>query len=173
MSCCVGCRMRSVFRDGLHYVPWKHIRSWRCLQCGRCCREFQINLRFYDYARIVHLWPETVDVDQIGIPFIKRAHGHCVFQHSSGLCSLQPQGMKPIICKLWPFKVFPANQTRGHNYSRFHYKEGDFFVYLNPYYKICPGINKGDPKDFPLVVKEIIEIYRHLIGDQQYSTARL
>jgi hypothetical protein len=80
--------------------------------------------------------------------------------------------MKPIICKLWPFKVFPATQRRRHNYARFHYKTGDFFVYLNPYYKICPGINKGAPKDLPLIVKEIIEIYHNLSRDQQYSTAK-
>lgn len=165
-------QMRSLFRDALHYIPWKHIRSWNCIRCGRCCREFQINLRFYDYARIAQHWPETVDVDHTGVPFIKRAHGRCVFQHSSGLCRLQPQGMKPIICKLWPFKVFPAARRRGHDNARFHYKDGDFFVYLNPFYKICPGINRGVTKDLPLVVKEIIEIFHNLSRDQQYSTAR-
>lgn len=164
--------MRSLFHDALHYVPWKHIRSWSCVQCGRCCREFQINLRFYDYARIAHYWPETVDVDHTGVPFIKRAHGRCVFQDSSGLCLLQLRGMKPIICKLWPFKVFPATQRQGHNNARFHYDNGDVYVYLNPFYKICPGINRGEPKNFPLVIKEIVDIYHNPTRDQRYSTAR-
>jgi hypothetical protein len=80
--------------------------------------------------------------------------------------------LKPIICKLWPFKVFPAAQRRGRDNARFHAETDDFFVYLNPFYKICPGINRGIPKDLPLVIKEIIDIYHNLSKDQRYSTAR-
>jgi hypothetical protein len=57
--------------------------------------------------------------------------------------------------------------------AKFLHKNKEYYVYLNPYATICPGINMGSPEDLPLTIMEVIEIYQNPERKQTYSTSSL
>lgn len=150
------------------YVPWRTLRGWACLACGECCKWYRVPLTSYEYARIVELLgAEFVEVSDAGDPCLRRVGGTCVFQDASGLCLLQPLGLKPIACKLWPFKV-----RRGCDDPRalFVYEGEEYCVYVNVR---CRGVNAGTLADLVRAICEVIELHKNPNKPQVYSTSRL
>jgi len=152
-------------------VPWRKVKSWACLRCGACCVKFDVTLRPYEYAKIFDLMPEAVVVDVK--PYLRRIGGRCIFQNEYGLCSLQELGLKPFSCKVWPFLVFEKPKYGGCKEAEFYYEGEKYYVYLNRYAAMCPGIGMGRPEELPNVISEVIEIYNDPSRKQEYSTSRL
>jgi len=88
-------------------IPWRYVASWNCLACGLCCKGFDVVLDFPEWINIVKSY--GVDFTSPGISrfYLKRrSDGTCVFLYNyfgNWLCTLQH--MKPMACKLWPFKI--------------------------------------------------------------------
>lgn len=153
------------------YVPWRKISSWRCLACGICCSRFKVPLRSYEYARIFQIFgSEVIRLHHSGKPYLKKSNGSCVFQDTSGLCLLQPLGLKPVACKLWPFAVRQRKIEGKHNReAAFHHKEKKYYVYVKP---SCPGINQGRPPQLTSTLHEIVEISLNPTKPQENTTSK-
>ena len=139
------------------YLSWRSIKSWRCTTCGRCCREYRVILRPYEYTSISRLFgPTAIMIDSLGNPCLNNVGDRCIFQDFSGSCALQPLGIKPLACKLWPLSVYGSEtRMRRRGEAVFHHRGEEYYIYANP---ACTGINKGKPEELPLTLHEIVEI---------------
>ena len=80
--------------------------------------------------------------------------------------------MKPIACKLWPFKILSRPKYGRANEAIFNYAGRRFYVYVDPF---CPRIRWGKPSP-ELVYKVIPEFIEIALGrrvKQFYSTSRI
>ena len=154
------------------YIPWRRIDSWSCLACGECCRRFRPSLTAYEYALILDTFgPSYIGSSGLGKPCLRMVRGRCVFQNKAGLCSLQPLGMKPLACKLWPFRIKGKTaRDTDEDEAIFQHKGQAYYVYVDP---SCNGINQGDPRELPKVIHEVIEISKEPRKSQFHSTSRL
>lgn len=156
----------------MSYLPWRRVGSWRCLACGECCRKFVVVLTSYEYARLTNLLgPDVVEIDRHGDPCLRQRGGTCVFQGEDGLCGLQPLGLKPLACKVWPFKV--ERVEGGEEVSH-----EELFTYGGETYRVlvhsaCSGLGKGTWEEMVEAIKEVIEIKRNPEAPQRYTTADL
>lgn len=154
-----------------YYVPWREIRSWRCLACGMCCSRFNIPLRSYEYAQIFQVFgPQVMSLHHSGNSYLKKVKNKCVFQEDSGECFLQQMGLKPVACKLWPFAVSQRKiKQKDNRRAIFHHQGERYYVYIKP---SCPGINQGRPKNLPSILHEIVEISINPTKLQEHSTSQ-
>ncbi|MEM1538635.1 MAG: YkgJ family cysteine cluster protein [Candidatus Nezhaarchaeales archaeon] len=153
------------------YVPWRSVKGWVCLGCGECCKRYRVFLTAYEYVVIIKRFGSRfIDVSKTGDLCLKRVEGTCVFQDVNGLCQLQPLGLKPLACKVWPFKVQDA-PAKGFwdEYASFNYADKTYYVYVNT---DCNGINNGTFNDLIQAIREVIEIHRNPWRPQFYSTSR-
>lgn len=157
------------------FVPWSYVNLWRCNGCGLCCREFEVVLTFNEWLNITKRY--GVGVTRAGLNKIymaKRSDGSCVFLYPSPggkwLCGLQH--IKPLACKLWPFKVLSKPKYGHSSEAIFEYLGQKFYVYIDPF---CPGIRWGKPSAELVykIVPEFIEIAVGLREKQVYSTMTL
>lgn len=144
--------------------------SWSCIACGGCCSDrFSIILTSYEYAKLSKSYGfQVMYMDRRGNPCLKKVRGRCVFQDSAGLCTLQPLGMKPMACRMWPFTI-RREPIPGCGDALFQYGGEDYYVYVDRSYR-CPGIGRGKPEELHSTIAELIEIRRNPSKQQQYST---
>ena len=155
-------------------VPWRYVHSWNCIACGLCCKSFDVVLSFPEWVNLIKIY--GVEVTKPGIDKIylkRRSDGSCVFlQNFFGrwICGLQH--MKPLACKLWPFKILSRPKYGRAEEALYKYKGHKLFIYVDPF---CVGIKWGKPT-FEFVSKtlnEFIELALGLRTKQVYSTANL
>jgi len=156
----------------MDHIPWREIKSWRCISCGNCCTlGLKINLRSYEYLKILNFWPKSIELDRFGGPILKKIGSRCVFYNR--FCNLQPFNLKPLACKVWPFAVYLKPQSSERERARFIFEDHEYFIYLNPYAKsVCFGIGRGNPDDLPHIVNEILKIYKNPLRKQTYTTSK-
>ncbi len=143
-------------------VPWRKVHSWHCIACGRCCREYRVPLRFYEYLKL----KETGFVEErMGRFYIKKIGKNCPFQHGN-LCILQGE-LKPTACKLYPFNV----RRKGDELAEFEYDGEVFYVYVDV--STCPNVVLGRPSlMMKKLVEEAVQIYLGEKRRMDYITAR-
>jgi len=155
-------------------VPWSWVRSWYCSNCGLCCREFEVVLRFDEWLRMVQRY--GVGVTKAGLDKFymgKKDDRTCLFLYNSlgrWFCGLQH--MKPVACRLWPFKISNRPTYGRPKEAVFNYGEKQVFVYIDP---ICPEIAWGQPSPQMLyrVIPELVEIAMGIREKQVYSTSSI
>jgi Fe-S-cluster containining protein len=154
-------------------IPWSRLRSWNCLGCGVCCKIYNVLLTSYESAVFLRKFgAEVLSLDVRGFYLRKTFDGKCVFQHEyfgKSLCAIQK--MKPLACKLWPFKILKYPKYEQAELARFSYKNDVFYVYVDP---VCKGLSLGKPSE-ELITKTIPEFIEILLGIKQtqfYSTSR-
>jgi len=154
-------------------VPWRYVSSWSCDGCGLCCKGFSVVLRFEEWFRLVKRF--GAEVTRVGLNkfyLARRSDGSCVFLYNyfgRWLCGLQD--MKPLACKMWPFKVLKRPKYGNPNESIFNYRGRTFYVYVDPF---CPNLRWGRPTAELTykVIPEIIELSMNVREKQVYSTSR-
>lgn len=153
-------------------VPWSYVSSWRCNGCGLCCREFEVALTFDEWFNITKRY--GIGATRAGLNkfyISKRPDNSCIFLYMSPngrwLCRLQH--IKPLACKLWPFKVLNKPKYGGASKALFEYGGQKFYVYIDPF---CPEIVWGQPSPGLIygVIPEVIELATGVRKTQQYST---
>jgi len=155
-------------------VPWRYVNSWLCNGCGLCCREFEVVLTFKEWLKLVKNYGISVTKAGLNSFYIaKNPEGTCLFLSGSNqvcLCGLQ--NMKPMACKIWPFKILDQPKYGRGNDALFNYDGRRLFVYIDPF---CPGIGWGKPsQEFVYkVVPEFIQIALGLREKQVYSTSMM
>lgn len=166
--------MRQAAVNFNRYIPWRKIKAWSCLGCGSCCTHFRIILRPYEYALLTAVYgQETIQIDSTGNPCLRKVGGRCIFQDSYGWCILQPLGMKPLACKIWPFVVCSEAKSRYNpDEALFTYKGRDYYIYVDRSHP-CQGFNVGTLEKLYSTITEIIELQLKPSRQQLYSTYTL
>jgi len=155
-------------------VPWRHVKSWDCLNCGICCKEYDVVLGYSEWANIIkNFGVGAIKPTVTRLSLGKKDDGTCVFLYNSSgswLCALQPN--KPKACKLWPFKVHEQPKYGEEREAVYRFKDRDFFVYVE---SSCLGLAWGLPtRRFVYhTLPEFIEIALGVLQKQFYSTCRL
>lgn len=157
--------------EGYRVIPWGEVHSWRCDACGLCCKGFRVPLRMDEYVKIASRFGYGAVEFDLGKVYLKRGiNDRCIFQRYWGgkwLCSLQ--AMKPLACKLYPFRVLSRPKYPGGGEAYYNYRGVELYIYLDPH---CPGIRLGTPsREFVTkVLPEIVEISLGKRTRQYYST---
>ena len=104
-------------------TPTMEDQRYSCHGCGNCCRDFAVQLRDDDLARLREQgWAtrlgEPVTVTARGTTFLRqRDDGGCVFLLEDGRCRIHAEfgfEEKPIACQLFPFHLFRKRTFRLH-----------------------------------------------------------
>jgi len=155
-------------------VPWRYVQSWNCVVCGLCCKDYDVVLDFPEWMKIINAYGVELTRPGISCFFLKqKGDGTCVFLYNfygRWLCSLQER-MKPIACKLWPFKVTDKPKYGRPVEARYKCGERDLYVYVDP---LCPGLRWGIP-DSGFMSETLAEFVDLAIGmrhKQFFSTSR-
>ncbi len=97
-------------------------QRYSCHGCGNCCRDFTVQLREADLAKLrAQGWEEKlgmpVTAEFRGTTYLRqRDDGACVFLMDDGLCRIHKDhgfAEKPIACQLFPFVLVP-DDVRTH-----------------------------------------------------------
>lgn len=95
-------------------------QRYTCHGCGNCCRDFTVQLRPKDVARIVEQgWMARLATNPIvsfrGQHYLRqRADGACIFLMGDGRCQVHAEygfEAKPIACQMFPYMVAPSHAT--------------------------------------------------------------
>lgn len=98
-------------------LPSASSQRYSCHGCGNCCRDFTVQLREDDLAKLRSQgWEEKlgepVTVEFRGQVFLRqRENGACIFWQENGRCRIHAEhGLeaKPIACQLFPFSFAPS-----------------------------------------------------------------
>jgi len=156
-------------------VPWRYVQDWNCIACGLCCKGFDIVLDFPEWIKIVKAYGVGFTEPGISRFYLKRKNdGTCAFLYNfygKWLCSLQH--MKPMACKLWPFKVSDKPKYGRPNEAVYRYGDGrKLYIYVDP---SCIGLHWGTPtQDFlNTTMTEFVDLALGLKEKQFYSTSVL
>jgi Fe-S-cluster containining protein len=155
-------------------VSWRNVKSWNCIDCGACCRDYQVVLDFNEWVKIVRNY--GVEATKAGVSKLylrKKSDGTCIFLTKLGdtfLCGLQH--MKPKACKIWPVKIFFRPKFGMPRDALYRYRDRNFFVYLDP---ACLGLSWVKPsREFKYrILSEFIEIVAGLHEKQFHSTSKI
>ena len=97
-------------------------QRYSCHGCGNCCRDFTVQLRDADLAKLrAQGWEERlgmpVTTEFRGTTYLRqREDGACVFLMEDGLCRIHREhgfAEKPVACQLFPFVLVP-DDVRTH-----------------------------------------------------------
>lgn len=97
-------------------LPAVPAQRYSCHGCGNCCRDFTVQLREEDLAKLREQAWETrlgapVTVEFRGRSYLRqREDGACVFWQDDGRCRIHAEfglAAKPIACQLFPFSFAP------------------------------------------------------------------
>jgi len=126
-----------------------------------------------EYVRVARRYGHGVVEFGLGKVYLKHGVGdRCIFQHPSQgrwVCALQ--AIKPLACKLFPFRVYSQPVYKRGDGSEYRFRGRTFYVYLDPN---CPGIVPGRPGERFLnqTLPEIVEIGMGLRWKQKYTTSK-
>lgn len=154
-------------------IPWSEVHTWSCTACGRCCVGYRIPLKMDEYVRVANRYGYGVVEFGLGKVYLKQGPSdRCIFQHPSQgrwVCALQ--AMKPLACKLFPFRVYSQPVYKRGDTSEYRFRDKIFYVYLDP---SCPGIVGGKPSERFLLstLPEVVEIGMGLRWKQRYTTSK-
>ena len=142
-------------------VPWKIVKDWHCVACGKCCDEYVVPLKPYEYLKLK--WSGFVE-ERFGRFYIKKVNGKCPFQYNR-LCILQGE-LKPVACKLYPFVI----RKKGDERAEFEYNGETFYVYVDTF---CENVVLGRPSEsLKRMIVEAIQIHLGVKKDVEKITCR-
>jgi len=153
-------------------VPWSRIGDWSCSMCGRCCERYTVSLSRQEAIRLAsEFGPDVVQLTG-SKPILRKLGRKCPFlvrAAGMGICSLQGE-LKPIACKLWPFKIQTFPKYGRASEALMRYKDLKLYIYVDP---TCEGVRAGAPSEHFChdVLPEFIELALGIRKDQKFSTS--
>ncbi|MEM2875454.1 MAG: YkgJ family cysteine cluster protein [Candidatus Bathyarchaeia archaeon] len=155
-------------------VPWSYFENWSCINCGSCCRTYDVVINFEEWLKLINIYGAGVAKPSLNKFYLsKRDDGSCLFLGSVGgryYCGLQHD--KPRACKIWPFKILSRPKYGRANEAAYVYRGEKFYVYIVP---TCSGLRLGAPalEFVNAVIPEFIDIALGVKEKQYYSTSRM
>ncbi|MGP3668048.1 MAG: YkgJ family cysteine cluster protein [Candidatus Bathyarchaeota archaeon] len=162
-----------VLKASSGFIPWRFIYSWECVNCGDCCRKYNVNLSVDEWLRITRIYGDVV-VSSLGKLVLRRGvDGSCVFLRRIGgrwICGLQ--SIKPRACMLWPFYVKEKPVYGYGEFACYSHNGLNFYIYVDTF---CKGLIYGLPskKILDEILPEVVKIYLGKKVKQQYTTSKL
>ena len=155
-------------------VSWRNVKTWNCVKCGMCCRDYKVVLNFGEWVNLVRNYGVATTIPSVNKLLLgKKLDGTCYFLTPlGGNCTCGLQYMKPLACKIWPFKIFLDPKFGSPNEALYRYRNRNFFVYVDP---ACTGLSWGIPtpefkyKKLP----EFIDVAVGILRKQLYSTSKI
>ena len=153
-------------------IPWSEVETWRCCGYGECCKPYTVPLSTWEWTRITQTYGISVTEISVDGLFLKKKQGRCIFQYMQGgkwLCAIQH--LKPLACRLWPFKIFRRPKYGRAEKAALESGGRRMFVYVDP---LCPTLKLGEPSEEFLknILPEFINISLSTYEEQYYSTMR-
>jgi hypothetical protein len=139
-----------------------------------CCRDYHVVLNIHEWIKIVRNYGVNSTIFSINKLLLgKKSDNSCHFLNYDGdtfHCGLQY--MKPLACKIWPFKIFDYPKFGNSTEASYRFGERNFFVYVDP---ACKGLSWGQPTfEFKnKLLPEFIDIAVGIRKNQIYSTSNL
>jgi Fe-S-cluster containining protein len=155
-------------------ISWRNVKSWRCVSCGICCKDYYVVLNLAEWISILKNYGEGAIAQAPGkLLLSKRNNGTCCFLNQLGnppSCGLQHA--KPLACKIWPFKVFGEPKFGDKQKALYIYRDREFYVYVD---SACTGLRLGKPtNDLKFkILPEFIDVALGLRQKQYYSTSKV
>ncbi|MGQ4832728.1 MAG: YkgJ family cysteine cluster protein [Candidatus Asgardarchaeia archaeon] len=145
-------------------LPWRMVKTWKCLMCGECCKKYIVPLTESEVRTFTLLFGKEVIDFSRKKPTLRRINGKCIFLRN-GKCSIQDY--KPKACKLWPFIVYRKPlRVEDKALAEFEFLGETFYVYID---SECYGINKGTTS-VEEIIPEILSIKLGLTNTQVLTT---
>ena len=127
-------------------IPWRKVKDWHCLNCGRCCFIFDIPIDSLDYHQIITKYGynsiRTINDEW----FLQRWDNYkCLFleeKKNGGFCTIHED--RPYTCRVFPFVIRRNTDYGNLEFASLFYKKETFCVYLTAE---CPGIVLGEPSE--------------------------
>jgi len=158
----------------LKLIPWGHVKYWRCVRCGACCQHTTVQLTPPEWLRLVKSYGFGIVEQNIsGFYLRKTLSDQCPFLYLSVTgWSCKLQRIKPLACKLWPFRIRGDPTFGDGDAAYFKYRQHEFYVYAYPQ---CPGLVLGKPSRLlsSKILPEFLDIRMGLQKAQLYSTSKL
>jgi len=146
------------------YVPWRKVKRWTCIRCGRCCCDFLVSLFLHEALRIYKSFgPFIVQVNG-KIALAKKPDGSCVFlDYEGGLARCMIYLERPGVCRIYPFyvRVGAPEDSDALYIDNMGFKYG---VYVDTR---CSGAYRG-PLIEPILPK-VIETWKKFYGWRSLS----
>lgn len=158
----------------MRIVPWSLISSWRCNACGKCCRDYDVVLKFPEWLSIVRNFGVEYTASSIDRFLLRRRpDGSCFFlceTPTMSFCTLQHS--KPHACRVWPFKILERAKYGQPDEAEYYYGTRKLFIYVD---LACLGLRYGTPtREYAYsVIPEFVENAFGVRRRQFKSTARL
>lgn len=158
----------------MNIIPWRSVKRWNCVECGKCCKDYHVVLNFNEWANIVKTHGLDTTVFSVNKLLLgKKNDGTCCFLTSNGdsyYCGLQY--MKPLACKIWPFKIFDHPKFGNPNEALYRYRNRGFFIYVD---SACTGVSWGRPMpEFKNnILPEFVDVAVGLCRRQFHSTSKI
>jgi len=150
------------------------VESWSCVRCGSCCIGTTVQLTTNEWLRLTQLYGfGIIGQDITGFYLRKTINDQCLFLCRSSndwMCGLQH--IKPLACKLWPFRICSTPRFGKTDEAYFKYGKEGLYVYAYPQ---CPGITLGKPSNLFTyrILPEFLNIRLGFQKEQVYSTSKL
>ncbi len=130
-------------------IPWKRVKRWECVRCGKCCRTLDVSLGFEEEE----LFKNFVVYGKIGV-YLKRINGRCIFYSEKNReCTVYP--IRPRACRLYPFYVRKAVRKAERCDESHEAEYCGVYVFLH---RECSGLGKGRPLEelLPKIISEAL-----------------
>lgn len=139
------------------YSPWRSLLGWRCLRCGRCCREYSVPLTQGEAIRYILKYGSVVIPYKNKSYLMRKLDGSCCFLIDRGSyteCSIYYD--RPLACRLYPFYITTRPLPDiSEELARYELGKRNYvFVYLD---SDCPGINRA--RNISTVVRKAVELW--------------
>jgi Fe-S-cluster containining protein len=139
-----------------------------------CCRDYHVVLNIHEWIKIVRNYGVNSTIfSRNNLLLGKKSDGSCCFLNYRGdTCYCGLQYMKPLACKIWPFKILDYPKFGDSTEAFYRFRERNFFIYVD---SECAGLSWGQPTfEFKnKLLPEFIGVALGVRKKQMYSTSNL
>ncbi len=119
---------------GVDLIPWRRVKRWSCVRCGKCCSFLDVPLTYEEEGRL-RKYGDVFRKGRIGV-YLRRypkKDGCCIF--FDGKCKIYHE--RPEACRRYPFYL----REKGEDEALYHYESGNVYVYID---RSCSGVGLGE-----------------------------
>ncbi|MEM2136837.1 MAG: YkgJ family cysteine cluster protein [Candidatus Methanomethylicia archaeon] len=143
------------------YIAWKDANRWRCIRCGKCCKEYIVPLKFSEAIALTRKYGPIAIYYNGRYYLSKKADETCIFLTKVGNIAYCMNYLeRPLCCKLYPFHISrkPIEGIEEGN-AEINVNGEKLYLYVDA---LCPGIGQGYYiREFITKIIEIWKIYEY------------
>ena len=145
--------------SGHKYVPWRDVKGWRCLRCGKCCIDYLVELTPGEAIYYATKYGPVVFKYRNKFFLLPKPDGSCIFLRKyNGIyyCSIYYD--RPRVCRLYPFYIsYKSLRRDDKSRAEFNYNGETIYIYID---KECPGVDKA--RNIKELIPRVIRLWYKL-----------